>query len=237
AGGVLGLYRQGGPATQDMSDLKPDAPAGIRSEFKPIATSAPGIAVCEHLPRMAKWMHKAVVVRSVYHRGGCHNNLPMYTGYDVPPPDDSPRDTDPPSMGSVCLYHEQEILDKKPGELSNYVYLPCPLGWGEARRKPGPGGGFLGQRYDPLYTQCPASPAGPMKKPDDMQLVRGEPVFKALAPPAGMPLDRLSGRRTLLQQFDDEVRRAGDRPAREGYAGKQRLAFDLLTSARVWEAF
>ena len=118
---VLLLYLQGGPATQDMFDLKPDAPAGIRTEFKPIATNVPGITVCEHLPRMARWMHKAVVVRSVYHKGGCHNNLPMYTGYDVPPPDDSPRDTDPPSMGSVYLYHEQQSLGKKPGELANYV--------------------------------------------------------------------------------------------------------------------
>src|SRR5205085_9938357 len=42
---VLLLYLQGGPSTQDMFDLKPDAPAGIRSEFKPIATSAPGITV------------------------------------------------------------------------------------------------------------------------------------------------------------------------------------------------
>src|SRR5438874_2804730 len=92
---VLFLYLQGGPATQDMFDLKPDAPAGIRSEFRPIATSAPGIQVCEHLPRMARWMHKTVVVRTVYHKGGCHNNLPMYTGHDVPPPDiDSARDTD-----------------------------------------------------------------------------------------------------------------------------------------------
>ncbi|HKB37814.1 MAG TPA: DUF1501 domain-containing protein, partial [Gemmataceae bacterium] len=173
---VLLLYLQGGPATQDMFDLKPDAPDGIRSDFKPIATSAGGITVCEHLPRMARWMHRAVVVRSVYHNGGCHNNLPMYTGYDVPPPDDSPRDTDPPSMGSVCLYHQQEILGEKPGELPNYVYLPCPLGWGEARRKPGPGGGFLGQRYDPLCTECTAYTDRPMKKSDDMQVVRGEPI-------------------------------------------------------------
>jgi hypothetical protein len=39
---VLLLYLQGGPATQDMFDLKPDAPSGIRSEFKPVPTSAPG---------------------------------------------------------------------------------------------------------------------------------------------------------------------------------------------------
>src|SRR5262249_48048009 len=77
---VILLYLQGGPPTQDMFDLKPDAPSGIRCEFKPIATSASGIQVCEHLPRMAKWMHKAAIVRSVYHKGGCHNNLPMYTG-------------------------------------------------------------------------------------------------------------------------------------------------------------
>src|SRR5438132_641153 len=50
---VILLYLQGGPATQDMFDLKAHAPSGIRSEFKPILTSAPGITVCEHLPRTA----------------------------------------------------------------------------------------------------------------------------------------------------------------------------------------
>ncbi len=234
---VILLYLQGGPATQDRFDLKPAAPAGIRSEFRPIATSAPGISVCEHLPKMARWMHRAVVLRSVYHNGGCHNNLPMYTGYDVPPPDDSPRDTDPPSMGSVCLYHEQAIQGRKPGELSNYVYLPCPLGWGEARRKPGPGGGFLGQRYDPLCTECTAYLDRPMKKSDDMQPVRGQPLFKDLDLPPGMTLDRLEARRGLLRQFDDQVRRAEAGAGSAGYTGKRKVAFDLLTSARVRTAF
>jgi hypothetical protein len=235
---VILLYLQGGPATQDMFDLKPDAPVGIKSEFKPIATSAPGVAVCEHLPKTARWMHRNVVVRSVYHKGGCHNNLPMYTGYDVPPPDDSPRDTDPPSMGSVCLYQEHQAgRGRKPGELPRYVYLPCPLGWGEARRKPGPGGGFLGQGYDPLYTECTAYLDRPMKKSDDMQVVRGEPLFKDLELPEGVTLDRLSGRRGLLRQFDDQLRRAEAKPGLDGYTGKQKLAFDLLTSARIREAF
>jgi Protein of unknown function (DUF1501) len=226
---VILLYLQGGPATQDMFDLKPDAPDGIRSEFKPIASSAPGISLCEHLPKMARWMHKAAVVRSVYHKGGCHNNLPMYTGYDVPPPDDSPRDTDPPSMGSVCLYHDQHLLGEKPGELSNYVYLPCPLGWGEARKKPGPWGGFLGHKYDPLYTECTASTDRPMKKSDDMQVVRGEPAFKDIDLAQGMTLDRLSARRDLLDQFDDQSRSAEQK--------HRRLAFDLITSPSVREAF
>jgi Protein of unknown function (DUF1501) len=234
---VILLYLQGGPATQDMFDLKPEAPAGIRTEFKPIATNVPGIQVCDHLPRMAQWMHKTAVVRSVYHNGGCHNNLPMYTGYDVPPPDDSPRDTDPPSMGSVCLYHEQKVLERMPGQLPNYVYLPCPLGWGEARRKPGPGGGFLGQGYDPLYTECSAYLDRPMAKSDDMQPVRGEPLFKDLDLPEGMTLDRLSARRTLLQQMDEQMRRTEAQPALEGYKGKRQVAFDLLTSSQVRAAF
>jgi hypothetical protein len=160
----------------------------------------------------------------------------MYTGYDVPPPDDSPRDTDPPSMGSVLLYHEQEILGKKPGEIPSYVYVPCPLGWGEARRKPGPGSGFLGQRYDPLCTECTAYTDRPMKKSDDMQVVRGEPLFKDIDLPENMTLDRLSSRRSLLQQIDDQRRRTESQPPK-GYTGKRKLAFDLITSARVREAF
>src|SRR2546422_11756238 len=46
---VILLNLLGGAATQDMFDLKPDAPSGIRSEFKPIDTSAPGVRICEHL--------------------------------------------------------------------------------------------------------------------------------------------------------------------------------------------
>jgi hypothetical protein len=48
---VILLYLLGGAATQDMVDLKPDAPAEIRGEFRPIATNVSGIQVCEHLPR------------------------------------------------------------------------------------------------------------------------------------------------------------------------------------------
>ena len=105
---VVLIYLQGGPPTQDMFDLKPGAPEGIRSEFKPIASSASGIDVCELLPLTARWMHTTAVVRSVFHNGGCHKNLPMYTGFDVSLLDEDFRDTDPPSMGSVCAYVERD---------------------------------------------------------------------------------------------------------------------------------
>jgi hypothetical protein len=234
AKGVILLYLQGGPATQDMFDLKPDAPSGIRSEFKPIATTAPGITVCEHLPRIARWMHKTAVVRTVHHSGGCHNNLPMYTGYDVPPPDiDSSRPTDPPSMGSVCLY----LAGDGPRELPAYIYLPCPLGWGEYKKKPGPHGGFLGQRYDPFTTECTASIDRPGPTITDLQLVRGEPTLADLGLRDGMTLDYLSNRRGLLRQIDDRTRELERLPALRNFEERQRFAFDLLTSARVREAF
>ncbi len=146
---VILLYLLGGAATQDMFDLKPDAPVGVRSEFKPIDTTVPGIRICEHLPRMAKWMHRAAIVRSVNHKAGCHNCLPLYTGCEVPQPDQHPRDTHPPSMGSVCEY-----LKKPNGDFPAYVFMPCWLGWGQAFRRGGPYAGFLGKRYDALTTEC-----------------------------------------------------------------------------------
>jgi hypothetical protein len=230
---VILLYLQGGPATQDMFDLKPAAPSGIRSEFRPMATSAAGIQVCEHLPRLARWMHRAAIVRTVHHGGGCHNNLPMYTGYDVPPPDiDSARATDPPSMGSVCAY-----LQRSPSVVPPYIFLPCPLGWGEFKRKPGFGAGFLGQRHEPLCTECTASVDNPPDRPGDMQVIRGEPFFGSLAFPQEMTVDRLASRQSLLVQLDVQMRRTEAQPQPRGYTRQQRLAFDLLTSTAIRSAF
>src|SRR5262245_52503841 len=62
---VILLYLLGGAPTQDMFDLKPDAPDKIRGEFKPISSNVPGIDVCEHLPLLSRWMHKTALVRTV----------------------------------------------------------------------------------------------------------------------------------------------------------------------------
>ena len=62
---VILIFLPGGPSHQDIFDLKRDAPAEIRGEFNPIATSVPGIQICEHLPRMAKVMDKCTIIRSM----------------------------------------------------------------------------------------------------------------------------------------------------------------------------
>ncbi len=230
---VILLNLLGGAATQDMFDLKPDAPVGVRSEFKPIATNVPGVRVCEHLPRMAKWMHRAAIVRSVNHKAGCHNCLPLYTGHDVLQPDQHPRDSHPPSMGSVCEY-----LNTQNADFPAYVFMPCWLGWGQAFRRAGPYAGFLGKRYDALTTQCePFADKGSKPAAGFPAIVRGVPILADSALPDGLTVDRLDTRRTLLQQLDDQLPRAEAAANGPAFDRTRRRAFDLLTSSKVRAAF
>src|SRR5690242_8837586 len=50
---VILILLTGGASQQDTFDLKPEAPEGIRGEFRPIDTTVPGLQICEHLPRLA----------------------------------------------------------------------------------------------------------------------------------------------------------------------------------------
>src|SRR5271156_1084904 len=45
------IFLDGGPSHLDMWDPKPDAPAEVRGEFKPIPTSVPGVFFGEHIPK------------------------------------------------------------------------------------------------------------------------------------------------------------------------------------------
>src|SRR5205823_2192594 len=47
---VILIFLTGAPSHIDTFDLKPDAPAEVRGSFKPLATRAVGVQVCEHLP-------------------------------------------------------------------------------------------------------------------------------------------------------------------------------------------
>lgn len=235
---VILLYLLGGAATQDMFDLKPDAPQEVRSQFAPIATSASGVQICEHLPRMSRWMHKAAVVRSLNHKAGCHNTLPSYTGHEVMLGDITNTDESyPPSMGSVCEFLRRQS-DRRDRELPDYVYMPCYLGWGQNIRRPGPYGGFLGRQYDALTTQCaptrPENTAVPV--PGKPLTVLGKPELIG-SMPDGITIDRIKSRRSLLQQIDDQVRSLEDGKLLDLYGKHKRQAYDLLTSSELKAAF
>ena len=80
---VIMIYLPGGPSHQDMVDLKRDAPAEIRGEFKPIKTSVPGIEVCEHLPKLAAMMDKFAIIRSLTGTRDEHDSHICMSGYSV----------------------------------------------------------------------------------------------------------------------------------------------------------
>jgi Protein of unknown function (DUF1501) len=83
---VILVLLTGGMSHIDTLDLKPDAPAEVRGEFKPIATAVPGIHVCEHLPLLAAGMRRWALVRTLAH--GENGHLPgthrLLTGAPMP---------------------------------------------------------------------------------------------------------------------------------------------------------
>src|ERR1700733_6953822 len=70
---VINIFLGGGPPHQDMWDIKTEAPPEIRGEFKPIATSVPGIQIGETFPRIAKMADKCAFIRSVVGATGGHD--------------------------------------------------------------------------------------------------------------------------------------------------------------------
>lgn len=231
---VILLYLIGGAPTQDMYDMKPDAPEKIRGEFKPIDTNVPGVQICELLPLSAQSMQHAAIVRSVNHKAGCHNPLPSYTGYEISVSDNtSTKDTYPPSMGSVCEY-----LRPANKELPDYIYLPDYAGAGNAGgivRYPGPYAGFLGKRYDPLFSEFDKAKQRTVGK---MKILDGEPFLSRNTRLAdGISLDALAKRESLLKQFNQGQRRLDAAGGLDDVTRIQQRALSLLTSTPLKKAF
>lgn len=137
---VIMIFLPGGPSHQDMFDLKMDAPAEIRGEFKPISTNVPGIQICEHLPKMAKLMDKMAIIRSIVGATGDHYAVQCLTGRShVNPPAGGW-----PSMGSV-LSKLNGPVDKA---IPPFVGLSPKMGhtpWADAGQS-----GFLGPAHTPF---------------------------------------------------------------------------------------
>ncbi len=229
----------GGPSQMDMFDLKPDAPPEVRGEFSPINTSLPGLQICEHLPRTAKLMHRASLIRTITHNYNSHNPLAMMTGYaDGKPQALRVSRSDPPDIGAVCQY-----LGMGSSELPGSVCMPCYPGWGEASnypgiRRPGPYGGYLGAQYDPMFSICkPTFRKKPGRPYYDPVWPYGEPMMPALDALTGMNRDRLGNRRSLLDQLDDRFEQLQSSRAIDRLDGFQQRAFSMLVSSKTRDAF
>jgi hypothetical protein len=211
----------GGPSQLDIWDLKPSAPAEVRGEFKPIATSVPGIQITEHLPRLARLAHRYTIVRSMTHTAINHNTATYFVTTGQPPPRDliafTATENDFPHLGA-------QVALGRPGHGSvpTAVSLPDPVSDGPYPT-PGQNGGFLGPAFAPF--RIDGDPNA-----DDFAVdgLAGGPELRA---------DRVAGRRSLLKTVDRQLGRLADDRAVEKLDGYQQRAFRLLTSEATRRAF
>ncbi|MEZ6122707.1 MAG: DUF1501 domain-containing protein [Planctomycetaceae bacterium] len=203
---VIMIYMCGAPGHQDMYDLKPGAPVEIRGEFQPIATSVPGIEICEHMPRMAAIMDKCVPIRSMYGSpNGNHDSFICYTGRPVP--------NQPvggwPSVGSVT----SKVLGPLNAAVPPFVGLSPDAGHPPYGSPGLPG--FLGVAHSAFR------PSGPAQ--DDMTL-------------QGIDTARLDNRKALLTSIDGLRRDIDASGTLTGLDTLTQQAFDILTSSALADA-
>ena len=224
----------GGPSHIDMFDLKPDAPAEVRGEFRPIATSLPGLQICEHMPQIAKLMHRTTLIRTLSHGYNSHNPYAVLTGFAGGNDRENyfAKPTDHPSMGAVCQY-----LGVARGDLPGHVCMPAHPGYSQALRRAGPYGGYLGSQYDPLIAVCEPKLEREPKNFYDPVTPRGAPVAPDLSPPPEITIDRLRRRQSLLAGVEQGFAKFSESGAIGAMRDYQRRAFDLLTSDRARRAF
>jgi hypothetical protein len=212
------LFMGGGPPQMDTFDLKPDAPAEVRGQFPPIATSVTGTRISSLLPALARQAHRYAIIRSASdeYNGGAHGQSvylaltghknPRVKGDDIrPAPDDYP-----------CLGSAVARLRGARQGLPSHVWLLDM----HRRTFAGEGGGFLGHASDPFrILQDPNRP--------DFRV-------QALTPPREVPLERLAGRRGLLEQLQRRGDRILDRGTMDAH---QERAFSMILAPTTRTAF
>jgi hypothetical protein len=215
---VIMVWLPGGPATIDMWDLKPDAPAEIRGEFKQIATKADGVQICEHLPKMAQVMDKVTVVRSLNHTIPSHGpaTVFMQTGNKPTPA------LQYPSLGSLCA----KLLPVDKG-------VPPYVTFNDVRGNAGQSG-YLGTSYNPFTVEGNGGGGGKGGKPDPNFTLR----VRGITLPQGFSLDDLDKREKLLDSFDKGLADL-DKNADlvDGLDTFHRQALEILRSDKTKKAF
>lgn len=209
-------FLEGGPATQDLWDLKPNAPLEYRGEFTPIASTLPGTPVCDHLPLLARQMHHVTLVNAVHHSIVDHNASSYYalTGRT------------PVAGGRLIIRDEPEnfppfgavLAKRRPhGRVPVFVHLPDIMS-NNNYDIPGQRAGFLGAAFDPFVAGDPSDP---------------KYQLPGLTFPQQSSRSRLGQRRALLETLDDSRRSAAVGDMQIHYE----KAFTLLQSDETRRAF
>ncbi|NBO90999.1 MAG: DUF1501 domain-containing protein [Planctomycetia bacterium] len=210
---VIMVWLAGGPATIDMWDLKPGAPTG--GEFKQIDTAAAGVKISEHLPKMAKVMDKATVVRSLAHTIPSHGPATVFMTTGNKPTPTSQY----PAMGSLVT----KLLPSDPG-------VPPYVTFGEVRGGAAGTAGYLGTAYNPFIVEGNAG----MGKRGTAPTLR----VRGIQLPTGFTLKELEDREKLRSGFDNTFK-AVDKSADtvDGFDAFHKQALEILRSDKTQKAF
>ena len=218
----------GGSSHVDMWDMKPEAPLEFRGDFRPVATTAPGLAICEHLPLTARQGHHLALVHGVTdaglatgdHHAGYYFNLTGHAPdqtFRTMGNDRRPLGDDWPSMG--CVVGSRRPLHPALPQTFTLPYRPSKPPY----TRPGQFAGRLGPEHDPFFLEGNFS--------DPMRFTVPDLSFDA----AGAA--RLADRRGLLDSLDG-LRRVLDHEASIGdYTRQQQRTFDLLSASGTAGAF
>lgn len=203
---VIMIFLSGGPPHQDMVDLKPDAPADVRGEFKPIRTNVPGLDVCEHLPKLAKMMDRFAVIRSLVGSEGHHSSFQCVTGGRT-------QQNQPgggwPSFGSIVAKVQGPVVEAVPP----FVGLSPKMKTATWANNGGPG--FLGQAYAPIKPNADGLANMTLK---------------------GMTVTELGDRTALMRRFDKLRKEADATGSLAGADEYTRQALNILTSSKLADA-
>lgn len=221
---VILFWLSGGPPQHETWDPKPHAPEQIRGGFGTIATRTPGYFVGELMPRTAQLTDRIAVLRAVVSGDNSHSSsgYQMLTGVPhIPLSRENVVSKAPnlwPSLGAIVRTQRPDR-----GGLPASITLPKHIANVGEIVWPGQGGGFLGRKYDPWLLTC--DPSSPDFAVPDLTL------------PEGTSSDRLSRRRSLLNQFDDAVRHLDKQRSVSQFSNSTTQAFDLLTGGGARQAF
>ncbi len=219
------LFMWGGPSQLETFDMKPDAPAEVRGDFKPISTKVPGMQICEHFTQLASLTDKLAIIRSLTHDDPAHlsSGHATLTGQLAPvlkSDADPPSAKDSPHLGSLI-----SKMRPSKGGLPSFVAMPWKAfhpaaPGGEA---PGQHGGWLGSAYDGMLL------GGDLNDPN------WQP--QGLSLPADIGLERLESRIELLKSLDEQRANLHRSLGASSYANHQARAMEMIGAGNVRSAF